>query len=771
MTSSAWADLLAMEQVVARRDVPARPAQVAPLPDTLHPELAAALRAAGVEQLYSHQSEAFAAAALGNIAIVTGTASGKSLGFNLPVLDAVAGDRRACALYLYPTKALAHDQARSMAGLRPPGLRLAMYDGDTPPAQRRQAREWANVVLTNPDMLHVGLLPAHAAWADLLANLRFVVVDEAHAYRGVFGSHVANVLARLRRVCAAYGSRPRFLLASATVANPGPAAEVLAGGPVTLIEQDGSPAAERELAVWNPPLLDEALGIRASALGEAAALFAGLVARDVRTIAFAKSRRGCELMYRYAREALERHAPQAAAAIAPYRAGYTPEQRREIEQGLAGGRLLGVVATSALELGVDVGHLDCAVSVGFPGSMASLRQQWGRAGRRRAGLGVMVAGDDALDQYFARHPDELLARPVEAAVANPGNPAVLSGHLLAAAAERPLVPADEQHFGRGALALAAELSDLAPTRAGFVFRGLDHPAGRISLRSTGAGAVAVVDAATGALCGLVDVARAPSTVHPGAVYLHQGERLLVRELDLEGRVAVVEPFAGDYYTQPKTVSAVTVQAEHAAREQAGICLTLGGVEMREQVVGFQRRRLADHTPIDLTELELPAHTYSTEAVWFSPAVPDGEPLLGSLHAAEHAMISLLPLLATCDRGDIGGLSTSHHMHTGLPTVFVYDGHPGGVGIAARGFELFERWTATTAELLRACPCARGCPSCVQSPKCGDLNHPLSKKGALRTLELLAAAAADPSRRGEANRARRPASLSRATKKTPQPRNR
>jgi DEAD/DEAH box helicase domain-containing protein len=737
VSAAAWADLLAMEQVVARRQVEARQPREAPLPARLHPGLAEALRAAGIRELYSHQAEAYEAAGAGHVAIVTGTASGKSLAFNLPVLDALAGERAARAVYLYPTKALAHDQARALTALRPPGMRLAMYDGDTPPAQRRQAREWANLVLTNPDMLHVGLLPAHAAWADLLANLRFVVVDEAHAYRGVFGSHVANVLARLRRVCGAYGAAPRFLLASATVANPGAAAQALAGGPVTLVDRDGSPAAEREQVVWNPPLLDEALGIRASTLGEGASLFAGMVARDVRTIAFAKSRRGCELMYRYAREALERHAPHAVEAIAPYRAGYTPEQRRAVEQGLAEGRLRGVVATSALELGVDVGHLDCAISIGYPGSAASLRQQWGRAGRRRAGVGIMVAGDDALDQYFARHADELLDHPVEAAVTNPQNPAVLAGHLLAAAAERPLTAADREHFGAATLELAATLPDLASTRSGFVFRGLDHPAGRLSLRSAGAGAVAVVDGETGALFGVVDVARAPGTVHPGAVYLHGGDRLLVRDLDLEARVAVVEPFTGDYYTQPKTVSAVSVRAELIAAQRAGTAVALGQVEMREQVVGFQRRRLADHSPIDLTELELPARSYATEAIWFSPPVPGGEPLLGSLHAAEHAMISLLPLLASCDRGDIGGLSTSHHPHTDLPTIFVYDGHPGGVGIARRGFDLFESWIARTADLLRACPCAKGCPSCVQSPKCGDLNQPLSKGGALRTLELLA----------------------------------
>jgi DEAD/DEAH box helicase domain-containing protein len=731
-----WADLLELRQVAARRAVPAREPHTEPLPDELHPGLAEALRSAGVERLYTHQAQAWRAAGEGDLAIVTGTASGKSLAFNLPVLHALAGDRRARALYLFPTKALANDQARALAALRLSGVRLAMYDGDTPPPERRQAREWANLILTNPDMLHVGLLPAHDAWADVLGNLTHVVVDEAHVYRGLFGAHVANVLARLRRLAAAHGSQPRFLLASATVANPAEAAARLAGGPVIVVDTDGAGTAGGELAIWNPPFVDEALGIRASTLHEGAGLVAGLIARGLRTIAFAKSRRACELIHRHAREALQAAAPQAAGRIAPYRAGYTPEQRREIERGLTDGTLLGVVATSALELGLDIGGLDCALSVGFPGSVASLRQQWGRAGRRRPGLGVLVAGDDALDQYFAHHPDRLLARPVEAVVADPANPAVREPHLLAAAAERPLTPADEVFLGPGALAAAARLPELAATPAGLVFRGLDRPAARISLRSSGPAAVAVIDARSGTLIGSVDAVRAPATVHPGAVYLHQGEPQLVRELDLETRVAVVEPFTGDYYTQPKTLSAVTILEAREQAVWAAAPVALGAVEMREQVVGFQRRRASDHRPIDLVELDLPARSYTTEAVWFCPPVDDAHPLLGSLHAAEHAMISLLPLLATCDRGDLGGLSTSHDTHTELPTVFVYDGHPGGVGFAARGYELFGDWVERTAQLVRECPCRRGCPSCVQSPKCGDLNHPLDKAGASAVLDHL-----------------------------------
>ncbi len=733
---AAWNDLLRFEQVVARSQVPARPQHDAPLPAELAPALQAKLEAAGITGLYSHQAEAFEASRSGSFAVVTGTASGKSLAFNLPVLNALTADRKARAIYLYPTKALAHDQARALARLAPSGVLPALYDGDTAPPERRAAREHASLLLTNPDMLHAGILPRHSAWGDVLHNLEWVVVDEAHAYRGVFGAHVVNVLARLRRLCTMYGAAPRFAVTTATIANPGEAAERLVGAPVTVIDHDGSPAAEREIAIWNPPLLDELLGVRASTLGEAATLLAGLITRGVRTIVFAKSRAGCELVYKYAREGLERHDPASARRLAAYRAGYTPEDRRRIERALSDGSLLGVVATNALELGIDIGHLDCAVSVGFPGSTSSLRQQWGRAGRRSAGLGIYVAAEDALDQYFARHPDQLLGRPVEAVVCNPYNPHVQSAHLLCAAAERPLTPADSEYFGDDALELAAGLVGIVRTPEGLAYRGSDHPSAGVSLRATGS-AVALVEAKTGALLGQMEESRAHSSAHPGAVHLHQGEQYLVTDLDLDRGIALVRPFNGAWYTQAKQLSSIGILRERTVETRMGMRLVHGDIEMREQVVGYQRKRLSDHTAIDLIELELPQQQYETEAVWFEPDVDPADDLLGTLHAAEHALISLLPLLAVCDRGDIGGLSTDLHFQTGVPTVFVYDGHPGGVGIAERGFDLFELWVARTATLLAECPCADGCPSCVQSPKCGNLNEPLSKRGARRLLERLA----------------------------------
>ncbi|MDX6553785.1 MAG: box helicase protein [Gaiellales bacterium] len=725
------------EQLVHRQTVPPREPSVAAIPDDVDPGLRDALAHAGVDRLWSHQRAMWDSAAQGSVVVATGTASGKSLAFNLPVLDAIARDRSARALYLYPTKALAQDQAKALTRLSAPNARVAIYDGDTPAAERRQVRSWANMILTNPDMLHVGILPGHSAWADVLANLRFVIVDEAHAYRGVFGAHVANVLARLRRLAAAYGAQPRFLLASATIANPGAAARTLAGAEVQVIDEDGSPGAERDVCVWNPPLLDADLGIRASTLGEAATLMVGLVARGQRTIVFAKSRRGCELVHRYARQGLLLNKPELAGRIAPYRAGYTPEQRREIERRLTEGDLLGVVATSALELGVDIGLLDCAISVGFPGARASLRQQWGRAGRRGLGLGMLVAGEDQLDQYLARHPAELLERPAEAAVSNPANPAVLAGHLRCAAAELPLTDADREHFGDEGLELAETLPELVRMPAGLAYRGADHPAAGVSLRSSSPDTIAVVDESTGTLLGTVDGSRADSTVHEGAVYLHLGEQYLVRSLDHVARVALVTPFDADYYTQPIRLSSTSVVRERATRPVAGATLVFGDIEATERVTGYQRKRLEDHKPIDIVALEMPERRFPTEAVWFVPDdPPEGARLLGSLHAAEHAMIGLLPLLAICDRGDIGGLSTDLHPQTGAPTVFVYDGHPGGAGISERGYELFETWVKRTADLLAECPCDHGCPSCVQSPKCGNLNEPLDKAGALGLLRGL-----------------------------------
>ena len=740
--AASWADLLEGEEIAYSGVEPSRESKLEPLPDDLDPRVASALVAKGVTALYRHQAETWEAAQRGeNVVVTTGTASGKSLAFNLPVLDAIAREPKTRALYLYPTKALAQDQARSLAELRLKGLRPAIYDGDTPSERRWQIRKWSNLVLTNPDMLHIGVLPHHDRWGDVLANLRYVVIDEAHVYRGVFGSHVANVLRRLRRLARIYDADPQFLLASATIANAGELAFELTGQGATVVDQDTSPRAEREVVIWNPPLLDAELGLRASPLGDAARLLSQLTSRGLRTICFAKSRKAAELIHRFAAERVD---IATRNRLAPYRAGYTAEQRREIERRLVEGELLGVTATDALELGIDIGLLDCAISVGFPGTVASLRQQWGRAGRRERGLAILVASDDALDQFFAREPDALLSRRVEAAILDHANPRILDPHVLAAAFEAPLDDGDAATLGSEALRRAAELPELEHTPAGYVWKGRDYPAARVSLRSGDAEAFTVVDSETGSLLGLVERDRAYSTVHEGAVYLHLGEQYLVESLSFDDRVAVVRAASVDWYTQAKKESETTIESSERVDARLGVELHFGSVSVTEQVVGYARKAVRDGSTIDVVPMLMPETTFETEAIWFCPEAAHLEgleqmpKLLGALHAAEHSLIALLPLWAMCDRWDIGGLSTNLHYQTGRPTIFVYDGHSGGVGITERGFDRFGEWVEDTARMLQRCPCAAGCPSCVQSPKCGNLNEPLDKAGARALLERMLA---------------------------------
>ncbi len=732
-----WTELLQGEELAYLTTSPATEPRTAAVPDEVHPKVREALTRQGIERLYSHQADAWEAARRGeHLIVTTGTASGKTLAFNLPVLDALAAEPKNRALYLYPTKALAQDQARALGELAVPRVRAAIYDGDTPQERRRQIRKWANLVLTNPDMLHIGVLPRHDLWADVLHNLRYVVVDEAHVYRGVFGSHVANVLRRLRRMARVYGSEPQFLLASATIANPGELAHSLLGVEATVVGDDAAPRAERTIALWNPELIDAELGIRASALGDASRLMAELVQRDLRTICFAKSRKAAELIHRMTADRVD---AATAKRLAPYRAGYTPQQRRDIERRLVEGELLGVAATDALELGIDIGLLDCAISVGFPGTVASLRQQWGRAGRRGHGLAVLVASEDALDQYFMREPQTLLGRRVEAAILDHANPRVLDGHVAAAAFEAPVDGADRETLGDEALERAPHMPNLQQTKHGWVWAGKDYPAARTPLRSASADSFTVVDGTSGTVLGIVERERAYSTVHEGAVYLHMGEQWHVRELDIQGRRAVVEPHAGDWYTQVKKDTETAIERPLRVERRCGLELSFGLVSVTERVVAYQKKGIRDQATLATIELDLPPTVFETEAVWYLPTQRQLEGLeampvlLSSLHAAEHSMIALLPLWAMCDRWDIGGLSTNVHQDTGVPTVFIYDGHPGGVGIAERGFEQFEGWVADTVRLLEGCPCERGCPSCVQSPKCGNLNEYLDKGGALKLL--------------------------------------
>ncbi len=827
---------------------PANPAlataQLVDPPAELHPDVLGALARVGIERLYSHQADALRAAWEGPTIVTTGTASGKSLCFNLPTLDVLCRDARARALYLYPTKALAQDQARALAAF---GLtdrvRPAIYDGDTPREARAQIRRRANVVLTNPDMLHLGILPHHDAWATLFANLAVVVVDEAHVYRGVFGSHVANVLRRLHRIAAAHGTEPRFLLTSATIANPVELAERLTGlENVALIDRDGSPAPRRRIAMWNPPLTDEVLGTRRSALGEAAELVAELVRRGARTICFMKSRKGVELLSRLVREELERGDPAGAVErgdpasgdgpvegdsdsrdpqrsdssrghgaggdrpladlVVPYRAGYTAQQRRDLEGRLVRGELRAVITTDALELGIDIGGLDAAVVVTFPGTVASLRQMWGRAGRRGRGLAVYIAGDDALDQFFCRHPDEFIERPVEAAILDHESPQIHLAHLLCAAFEGPLSGDDAEFLGPRWEAHAELLVNHGALRrreAGtYVPRRPDeYPAAAVSLRSASMDSFAIVDTSSGEVLGYTEAARAHTTVHQGAIYMHLGRSYEVHELDLQRRRALVVPFDGDWYTQPKRETDTAIERLLDRRSALGVTLSFGEISVTDTVLAYQRRRLADgaggrHQIMDLVALDLPQTSFSTQALWFeldaddladvldarsppddhlanalsadsppagtaaaaattqadAPSVviaPTGGrvsgnlgALLGALHAVEHAQIAVLPLIAMCDRWDIGGLSTNLHPQTDAPTIFIYDGHPGGVGITRAAYLRFEELCRDAHRLIAECPCRAGCPSCVQSPKCGNLNEPLSKAGARMLLASMLA---------------------------------
>jgi DEAD/DEAH box helicase domain-containing protein len=744
-------------------------------PAELHPEVLAALSRLEIERLYSHQAKAVYASWEGPTIVTTGTASGKSMCFNLPTLDVLCRDTKARALYLYPTKALAQDQARALATFNlTKRVRPAIYDGDTPREARADIRRRANIVLTNPDMLHVGILPNHPAWAELFANLAIVVVDEAHVYRGVFGSHVANVLRRLRRVAAAYGTTPRFLLTSATIANPLELAERLTGlEDVGLIDEDGSPAPGRQIAVWNPPLTDEALGKRRSALGEAAELLARLVRDGARLICFMKSRKGVEVLHKLLVADLEEGGnPELAKLVAPYRAGYTSQQRRDLEGRLVRGELRAVITTDALELGIDIGELDAAVVVTFPGTVASLRQMWGRAGRRGRGLAVYVAGEDALDQFFCRHPDDFLERPVEAAILDHESSLIFRRHLLCAAHEGPLSGQDAEFLGPRWEAHAEVLQSAGELRrraggvqsAGAAGRvgpntyvpreSGGYPAAEVSLRSASPEQFAIVDVASGELLGSTEATRAHSTVHAGAIYLHLGRSYEVRELDLERRRALVAPFDGDWYTQPKSETDTEIVRLLDRRDTLGVTLSFGEVAVTDTVLAYQRKRVADNAFLDLVGLDLPPTSFSTQALWFeldsaelAETIPL-EALLGALHATEHAQISVLPLIAMCDRWDIGGLSTNLHPQTGGPTIFIYDGHPGGIGITRTAFARFEELSRDAHRLIAECPCASGCPSCIQSPKCGNLNEPLSKAGARLLLErMLGAVESDGEGRG------------------------
>jgi DEAD/DEAH box helicase domain-containing protein len=737
--------------------VPARPGRTAPWPRWVPDEVRGQLAEAGIAQPWIHQVATAEAAYRGrHVVVATGTASGKSLGYWLPafatlaIAHAAAPHRRtASVLYLSPTKALAHDQLRAISEYAVPGLRATTLDGDSERTERDWARDHATYVLSNPDMLHRSVLPNHQRWARFLGSLQYVVVDECHHYRGVFGAHVAGVLRRLRRICAHYGANPVFVCASATVAEPAVSGQRLTGLPMEEVTDDGSPRGGVAFGLWEPPLTtyggENGAAVRRSATAEVADLLSDLVVSGVRTVAFVRSRRGAETVALTARANLAEVDPALMDQVSAYRAGYLPEERRRLEAMLHSGELTGVAATNALELGVDIAGLDAVLLAGWPGTRASMWQQAGRAGRSGAdALALLVARDDPLDTYLVRHPEAIFGRPVEATVFNPENPYVLGPQLCAAAQELPLTTDDYEAFGP----TTAEVIDrlvaqglLRPRPRGWFWTRRDRAVDSIDIRSAGGRTVQIVEAETGRLLGTVDGGAAHASVHTGAVYVHAGESYLVESLDLENHVAIVEPAAPDYTTFARDVTEIGIVATEDSATWGTAELSRGWVQVTHQVVSYQRKQLVTGDILDETPLDLPERTLRTKAVWWT--MPDScveslglDDVPGAAHAAEHASIGLLPLFATCDRWDIGGVSTARHADTGRLTVFVYDGHPGGAGFAEHGYGAAREWLTATREAIADCECSSGCPSCVQSPKCGNGNNPLDKSGAVALLTAL-----------------------------------
>ncbi len=740
-------------RIVHVEHLPARPERTAPLarplPDAVRDRVP-------FDSFWTHQAQAIdLLRGDTSVAIATGTASGKSLCYQLPIAEAIADPiRPATAMLLFPTKALAQDQLRALGELAFPGVVAATYDGDTDKDHRSWVRNNANVILTNPEMLHAGVLPHHGRWDTFLRRLRYVVIDELHVLRGIFGTNLAHLLRRLRRLCAHYGSDPTFVFTSATIGRPERLASELCGLPVTAVTDDGSPQGPRLFALLDPPVVDAATGARTSGNAETASMVSRLVQGGHRTIAFCRSRKGTELVAGHVRDMLP---DDLDDTVRSYRGGYLADERREIEAELFDGAIQAVVATSALELGVDIGGLDACVLNGFPGTIASMWQQAGRAGRQRQeSVSVLVAGEDQLDRYLMAHPTEVFSRSPEPAVINPRNPFILEPHLACAAYELPLSHDDHRYWGDdlddGVRALVQ--ADKLKTRRRRLRGGGDEPIAvwaargipgrKLGLRN-GSSAEYRISLEDGTLVGTVDEARAFSMVHPGAIYLHRGQSYRVLDLDIDNHDAVVEPDDGDTYTQARTDKDISVLEVDDVRPVGRSELHLGAVEVRSQVIGYQRKDVRTRKILGNETLELPPQQLVTRSFWytFTPelladaGVADGA-VPGTLHAVEHTGIGILPLFTICDRWDVGGVSTALHVDTMLPTVFIYDGYQGGAGIAELGFEAADRHLQATLGVLEDCPCADGCPSCVQSPKCGNGNEPLDKHGAITLLQTLLA---------------------------------
>ncbi|MCL6519967.1 MAG: DEAD/DEAH box helicase [Armatimonadetes bacterium] len=735
-------------QLVHLAVIPAKLARYGEVRYKLNPRLCERLKAIGIDKLYSHQAAAINAVLGGrHVVVVTSTASGKTLCYNIPILNIQLSEPTKRAIYLFPTKALAQDQLRKLNELNHQfELRFGIYDGDTPQTERRAIRKNCHTVLTNPDMLHLAILPYHTQWADFFRNLAFVVIDEMHVYRGVFGAHVANIIRRLRRICRHYGSVPQFIACSATIGNPEELMRKLTGVRTEVIDDDGSPSGEKLFAFWNPPYIG--VGERRSANWEAAYLLSKLACRRIRSITFAKARVVAELIYRYARANLEAHDPETAGRIMPYRGGYTPEQRRQIEKGLFEGELLGVTATNALELGVDVGDLEACILTGYPGTIASTWQQIGRAGRgQNTSLAILIALNNPLDQFIVQNRAYLLDRTNEKAILDPQNPYILAEHLSCAAYETPISELDYDLFGANSeplLNLLAESGQIVRQGKWF-WNGEGYPAASVNIRSTGGNSYLIYDVAKpGEPLGSVEEATAFQMIHEGAVYLHQGESYVVERLDQVGCCAYASRRDVDYYTSATTVTETLIKRTLKSQTLAGSQVYFGEVIVTEQVIGYKKKRLLTDETLENVDLNLPPQSFDTQAIWLvidssiaRIVRSQGYDLEGGIHGLEHALIGMMPLYAMCDRQDVGGASHPSHFHTGLPTIFIYDAHPGGVGIAEDAYTKIKELINSTLKAISECPCFDGCPSCIHSPKCGNNNSPLDKQASLLILNALA----------------------------------
>jgi len=731
--------------------LPERPGKFATPASPLPPALAELLAFRGIDQLYAHQVEVLERARAGrDVVVVTGTASGKTLCYNLPILETVLAEPDARALYLFPTKALAQDQHKGLLDLFAGSpevverVRAGVFDGDTPVSQRRRIQAESQLVLSNPDMLHASILPYHPKWARFFASLRYVVIDEVHTYRGILGANVAGVLRRLERVCEHYGSRPVFLAASATIANPGELAGKLLGREMDVVDGDGAPRGRKYFVLWNPSPLGEDRLARRSATDDAVLLMTEAMLDGAQALTFTRTRQAAELVHRYVQERLAANHSKLAGQIRAYRGGYLPIERREIESQLFNGNLRGVAATNALELGVDIGSLDVALLAGYPGTIASTWQQAGRSGRRHdESVAILLAGNDPVDQYLTRHPEYFFAQSPEHAVVDPENPYVLANHLQAAAFELPLSGADVDRFGPLAMPIAGVLSDSGElTAVGgeyFYSGGSQNPAQRMSLRHMSDNTFSIVlkrdharpgkgPARDHEVIANVDAISAPELVYPEAVYLHNGESYFVRDLDLEGKVAYVERREMDYYTQAVLESSVRIKQQRRQREGAPqSLLAFGEVDVSWQTVAFKKIKFGTRENIGLGPVDIPAQTLPTTALWLAP----DDALRAEMKAAGHrtsegmtglrnlAMVAL-PMVAMCDSRDLGGLVDSKNL--GRSTMILYDRYPGGLGYCEKGFARLEEVLAICRQMVAECPCDEGCPSCVGLPNLRPAIH-------------------------------------------------